>query len=251
MSARADSSGGADDPGVQAAVAKALELITDGARVGLGSGRAATLFIVRLGLRQKEGLRVTGVPTSAASADVARKAGIPLLELGEDVRLDVTVDGADEVLAKSELDLLKGRGGAFVRERIVAAASERQVIIVNEGKLVRALGQRGPLPVEVIPFSQGTVTRGLKALGLAPTLRMNDAGSKPFMSDNGNLILDCALPAPMRDVLALRALERALLAVPGVVDTGLFLGTAIQVLVGHANGQVDVLGGATPGGHGA
>ena len=132
------------DPGVRAAAAKALELVFDGARVGLGSGRAASEFIAQLGARVREGLRVSGVPTSRASAAKARDAGVPLTELGE-VPLDVTIDGADEVAPG--IDLVKGWGGALVRERIVAAASNRQVIVVGQDKLVRGLGERGRVPL--------------------------------------------------------------------------------------------------------
>ena len=231
--------GGLDDPGVQAVAKRALEFIADGARVGLGSGRAASLFITNLGLRRQDGLRVSGVPTSHASAYTARRAGIPLIELGEDIQLDITIDGADEVAPN--LDLVKGWGGALVRERIVAASSKRLVILVGEEKLVRGLGQRGPVPVEVIPFAQWLATKQLRALGLTPTLRMNSTGSRPFVSENGNLTLDCTLPEPMRDRQAARELERTLHAIVGVVDTGFFLGTADQVLVGHPDGRVETL----------
>ena len=231
--------GGLDDPGVQAVAKRALEFIADGARVGLGSGRAASLFITNLGLRRQDGLQVSGVPTSHASAYTARRAGIPLIELGEDIQLDITIDGADEVAPN--LDLVKGWGGALVRERIVAASSKRLVILVGEEKLVRGLGQRGPVPVEVIPFAQWVATKQLRALGLTPALRMNSTGSRPFVSENGNLTLDCTLPEPMRDRQAARELERALHAIVGVVDTGFFLGTADQVLVGHPDGLVDTL----------
>jgi ribose 5-phosphate isomerase A len=217
----------------------ALELIADGARVGLGSGRAASLFISYLGIRRREGLRVIGVPTSRASAYVAHVSGIPLLELSEDLQLDITIDGADEVAPN--LDLLKGRGGALVRERIVAAASSRVAILVAEEKLVQGLGQHGPLPVEVIPFSRWLATRQLESLGLAPALRMNPTGSRPFLSDNGNFTLDCTLPEPLWDRPAARELERAIHAIPGVVDSGLFLETADLVLVGHPDGRVDTL----------
>ena len=230
--------GGRDDPSVQAVVAKALELITDGARVGLGSGRAASLFIAKLGDRVREGLRVVGVPTSQASATQAREAAIPLIELGEAL-LDITVDGADEVAPN--LDLVKGWGGALVRERIVAAASSRQVIVVGEDKLVRALGERGRLPLEVLPLARWLATRELEALGLVPTLRMDDNDGRPFLTENGNFIVDCAPAEPLRDGRAARVLERALLAIVGVVDTGLFLGTAERVLVGHLDGHVDTL----------
>jgi ribose 5-phosphate isomerase A len=236
-------SGGTDDPGVCAAAAKALELVFDGARVGLGSGRAASVFIAMLGARVREGLRISGVPTSRATAALARDAGIPLIELGEGP-LDITVDGADEVAP--DIDLVKGWGGALVRERIVAAASSRQVILAGREKLVHGLGERGRVPLEVIPFAEWLVTREVKALGLAPTLRMQRDATRPFLSENGNLIIDCAPPEPMRDGPAARALERALLAIAGVVDTGLFLGTAGQVLLGHPDGRVEVL--SRPGG---
>jgi ribose 5-phosphate isomerase A len=230
--------GGIDDPSVHAVAERAIELIPDGARVGLGSGRAASVFITKLGARRREGFRVSGVPTSRASADAARRAGIPLIELGEGGLLDLTVDGADEVAPT--LDLVKGRGGALVRERIVAAASSSQVILVGEEKLVRALGERGPVPVEVIPIAEWLVVREVKALGLASARRMDASGLQPFVTDNGNIIIDCALPAPMGDGSGIRALERALRSIVGVVDTGLFLGTADRVLVGYPDGQVDV-----------
>lgn len=231
--------GGGDDPSINAVAAKAIELITDGARVGLGSGRAATVFIAKLGVRRREGLRVSGVPTSRAAAEQARHAGIPLVELGTGGLLDLTVDGADEVAPN--LDLVKGWGGELVRERIVAAASLSQLILVGEEKMVRTLGERGRVPVEVIPFGEWLAVRELTALGLTPTRRMDTGGSRPFITENRNLILDCALSEPLRDGNAARELERAILAIPGVVDTGFFLGTADRVLVGHPDGHVDVL----------
>ena len=161
----------------------------------------------------------------------------------EDVVLDLTVDGADEVAPN--LDLVKGWGGALARERIVAASSRRQVILVGPEKLVDRLGQRGRIPVEVIPLARGLVARELRALGLTPTVRPG-ADGVPFHTDNGNLTLDCAPGAPLADGAAARALEAAILAVPGVVDTGLFLGTAERVLVGHPDGRVEV---RTRGGH--
>jgi ribose 5-phosphate isomerase A len=219
-----------------AAAERALELVSDGARIGLGTGHAAETFIDRLGARVRAGLSVVAVPTSAASASRARGLGIPLVPLDEALELDLTVDGADEVAPN--LDLVKGWGGALVHERIVAAASRRQVIVVGEEKLVAALGERGRIPVEVVPLARGPAIRRLGALDLRVTVRVDEAG-RPVISENGNPTLDCA-PARPLDARAARVLDAAIRAIPGVVDTGLFLGTAERVLVGHADGRVDV-----------
>lgn len=203
--------------------AHALELVSDGMRLGLGSGRAAETFVRALGERVRSGFRVRGVPTSEASAALARSLGIPLDPL--DQPLDLTVDGADEV-ERSTLNLVKGWGGALVRERIVAAASSRQVILVTAEKMVDRLGSRGRLPVEVLPFAEPFVRRRLEAMGgLKPALRQVDG--KPFVSDNGNWILDVGLSPPADAA----ALDGALRAVPGVIDTGFFFGTASVVLL--------------------
>jgi ribose 5-phosphate isomerase A len=226
------------DPGVRAAATLAADLIDNGAKVGLGTGRAASAFIARLGERARGGLSLACVATSEASARQARAAGLTLIDLTPDLELEVTVDGADEVAPN--LDLVKGRGGAFVRERIVAASSRRQVIVVGPEKLVGALGETGPIPIEVIPMALGLCVRRLEARGLGAAVRGRAAGGgAPFVSDNGNLIVDVGLPAPLADAAAARALEAALRSIPGVVDTGLFLATAQHVLVGHADGRVD------------
>ena len=227
-----------NDPAVLSVAAYVLDLIKDGARIGLGSGRASAAFIAKLGERVKAGLKITGVPTSNASEKQALELGIPLVPLTEDLELDLTVDGADEVAPN--LDLVKGWGGALVRERIVAAASKRQIILVGEEKLVKTLGERGRIPVEVIPLAHGYVVRKLKALGLTPVTRPVTGGTEPFITDNGNLTLDCATRDPLRDGVSARALEKAVLEIAGVVDTGLFLGTAERVLIGYADGRVDV-----------
>jgi len=224
-----------DERAVEAVAARAQELVGDGARVGLGSGRPAAAFVARLGARVREGLRVSGVATSEATAAQARALGIPLVEL-DDVELDLTIDGADEVAPN--LDLVKGWGGALVRERIVASASRRQVILVGHDKLVRALGEHRRIPVEVIPLARGPVVRRLRALGIEPVVRVSEG--RPVITDNGNLILDCAPAGPLPDGRAARALEATLCAIPGVVDTGLFLGTAERVLVGYPDGRVEV-----------
>jgi ribose 5-phosphate isomerase A len=230
--------GAATDPGVLAAAAKAAELVTDGARVGLGSGRAASAFITALAGRARRGLRVSGVPTSDASERMARSLGIPLIEIDEETLLDLTVDGADEV--SPNLDLVKGRGAAFVRERIVAAASRRQIIIVTPEKMVPVLCAHDPFPVEVIPMGVGLATRRLKALGLKPVLRQDPKAGRPFISVNGNLIFDCHVSRPLAEPQLARTLETAVCRIPGVIDTGLFLGTAERVLVGHPDGRVEV-----------
>lgn len=210
--------------------AHAVALVREGARellVGLGSGRAAEAFIRALAAAAAEGLRVRGVPTSRATAALATSLGLTLTDLPADP-LDVTVDGADEV--DPRLDLIKGYGGALTRERIVAAASRRQVVLVTREKLVPRLGARGRLPVEIVPFARPLCERRLAALGCRPRRRESDGG--PFVTDNGNWILDCAI-APLDDPAAL---DQALRRVPGVVDTGLFLGTAERVLVAEDAG---------------
>jgi len=201
--------------------AAALAEVKSGHVVGLGTGQAATAFIHALGQAVKAGLRVTGVPTSEASASLARTLGIPLI--AEPVTLDVAVDGADEV--DPRLDLVKGYGGALVREKIVAAAARRFIVLVGHEKLVPALGGRGRLPVEVVPFAVPFCHRRLTELGHPPALRAK-AGA-PFVTDNGNLILDCAVGA----ITDPAALDATLRAIPGVVGTGLFVGMAHAVMV--------------------
>ncbi len=203
---------------------RALELIADGDAVGLGSGRASAEFIKLLGARVRAGLRVRGVPTSRASERLAQELGIPLVSLGDGMPLAVTVDGADEV--DPHLDLIKGYGRALVREKVVAAASRRLVILVGPGKEVPILGSRGKLPVEVLPFALPLCLRRLSDLGCNP-VPYEEAGQL-FVTDNGNHILDCAV-APILDP---PAFEEHMRAVPGVVGTGLFLGMADTVLVG-------------------
>jgi ribose 5-phosphate isomerase A len=224
---------------VLAAATRAAELVTDGALVGLGSGRAATAFIAAIGARARRGLKVSGVPTSEASARLARSLEIPLIDITEETLLDLTVDGADEVTPN--LDLVKGRGAAFVRERIVAAASRRQIILVTPDKMVPVLCAKEGFPVEVIPMAAGLAIRRLKALGLSPVQRVDPAAGGPLISANGNLIFDCGVSRPLAEPALARTLETAICRIPGVVDTGLFLGTAERVLVGHPDGRVEVL----------
>jgi ribose 5-phosphate isomerase A len=209
---------------------RALDFIADGDAVGLGSGRASTEFIKLLGARARDGLRVRGVPTSRGSERLALELGIPLVSLGEGIPLAVTVDGADEV--DPHLDLIKGYGRALVREKVVAAASRRLVILVGPGKEVPILGSRGKLPVEVLPFALPLCLRRLSDLGCNPV--PYEEGGQLFVTDNGNHILDCAV-APVLDP---PAFEAHLRSIPGVVGTGLFLGMADTVLVGDDSFQL-------------
>ncbi len=202
---------------------RALEYVNDGDVVGLGTGRAATAFVQALGARYRDGLRVRGIPTSKATADLATQLGIPLVSLDEVAHIDVTVDGADEV--DPQLNLIKGYGAALVREKIVAAASKRMIVLVGTEKLVPVLGTRGKLPVEVVPFGAAFCRRRLTDMGYPATLRLD--GSTPLVSDNGNSILDCQV----RAIADPEQLERSIVAIPGVVGTGLFLGMAEIILI--------------------
>jgi ribose 5-phosphate isomerase A len=202
---------------------KALEYVRDGMVVGLGTGRAATAFVRALGARVAGGMNVRGVPTSESTGALARELGIELSTLEEAGTIDITFDGADEV--SPDLDLIKGYGGALVREKIVAASSGQLVILVGDEKIVARIGDRGRLPVEVVPFGRTLCERELTALGCTPTLRGD--GGTPYVTDNQNFILDCAVE-PIDDPVGL---ERRILAIPGVLGTGLFVGMADVVLV--------------------
>lgn len=203
---------------------RALDFLQDGAAIGLGSGRASSQFIRLLGQRVQAGLNIRGVPTSEKSAQLCQEVGIPLTTLEDGLPLALTVDGADEV--DPQLDLIKGFGRALVREKIVEAASRKLVILVGPGKQVSRLGQRGKLPVEVVPFALPLCRQRLRELGLDPVPFSVDG--QLFLSDNGNAILDCGT-GPIADP---SRLENQIRAIPGVVGTGLFLGMASVVLVG-------------------
>jgi ribose 5-phosphate isomerase A len=209
-----------DDLKRQAAVA-ALGEIRDGMIVGLGSGSTASIFIRELG---KAKLDVLGIPTSEESARIAREVGVRLTTFGDHADIDVTIDGADEV--SPELHLTKGLGGALVREKIVAHASKRVVIIVDESKLVPKLGSKTVIPVEVIPLAVPRVLRELKQ----GSVRMRDG--KPLVSDNGNYTVDW-MSGPIEDPAGL---EKQLKSMTGVVDSGIFAGVADVVIVAGASG---------------
>ncbi|HZP45833.1 MAG TPA: ribose-5-phosphate isomerase RpiA [Candidatus Binataceae bacterium] len=209
----------------------AIRYVKPGQTIGLGTGHAATAFIRALA---EVMLGVRGVPTSNASAELATALGIPLVELSEVDRLDLDFDGADEVDPK--LNMIKGWGGAMVREKVVAAASRRRIFLVGEEKLVRRLGKRGRLPIEIVPFALPYATQEIARRGLKPRPRATDSGQL-FVTDNGNYIVDCAV----KEIANPRRLERDLLAIPGVVGTGLFLGIADLVLVAARDGSVKTL----------
>jgi len=208
----------------------ALRFAKPGDVIGLGTGRAATAFINALG---QSLIQVRGIPTSRVSEDLGRSLGIEITTLADTPKIDTDFDGADEV--DPRLNLIKGYGGALVREKIVAASSRKFIVLVGEEKLVKRLGARGSLPVEVVPFGVALATRQIGALGLKPKVRQKDGAD--YVTDNGNLILDCGV----KDIRNPAKLDRELLAIPGVVGTGLFVGMATMVLVARNNGKIDVL----------
>jgi ribose 5-phosphate isomerase A len=211
-------------PAPEASAQAALEFVQDGQTLGLGTGRAAEAFVRALGQRVAHGLTVRGVPTSERTEALARELSIPLISLAEAGRLDVTFDGADEV--DPNLDVIKGYGGALVREKIVAASSDRLVILVGAEKMVAQLGARGRLPVEVIPFAKTLALDRLARLGHPAEVR-NDENDAPFITDNGNLVLDAQVSA----IADAGDLDARILAIPGVLGTGLFVGMATAVII--------------------
>ncbi|XYI00577.1 ribose-5-phosphate isomerase RpiA [Sorangium sp. So ce1128] len=205
----------------------ALARIDSGMLLGLGSGRTAEAFIRRLGERVRGGLQIQGVATSERSAALARRENIPIVPFEEVERLDVAVDGADEVAP--DLGLIKGLGGALLRERVVAYEAARFIILVTPEKLVEKLGSRVPVPIEVVPFASASAARHLAALGGKPAVRKS-ADGYPFQTDNHNWILDTAFGP----IDAPAALDARIRKIPGVMDTGLFLDMATLVLVAEA-----------------
>jgi ribose 5-phosphate isomerase A len=201
----------------------ALEQVRPGSVVGLGSGRAAERFVRALGSRVGEGLAVRGVATSEATAALARELQIPLVALEDVPGVDLAVDGADEVDPQG--GLIKGYGGALLREKVVAASAARVVILVGAEKCVPRLGARGRLPIEVLPFAWGAVRRRLEKLGVP-------AVARPGKSDNGNALADCRV-GPLADPAGL---DRALHAIPGLLETGLFLGLRATIAIEREDG---------------
>jgi ribose 5-phosphate isomerase A len=216
----------------RAAALKALDLVQDGMRLGLGTGSTAAMFVEALGERVAGGLKVTGVPTSQATRRQAEALGIPLADLDE-TPLDLTIDGADEIDA--DLNLIKGGGGALTREKIVAASSRRLVVVADASKQVQTLG-RFPLPVEIVPFGAGSTVRRIgqaaRQAGCEGDIVLRRSGADPLVTDNGNWIVDChfgTIPAPAD-------LAVALAIVPGVVEHGLFVALCSGVIIGTPGG---------------
>lgn len=220
----------------QAAGERAAEFVRDGMTIGLGTGSTAYWTITTLGAMVKDGLNIRAVATSEQTARLAAGLGIKLASFAEVKELDITIDGADEI--SPALDLIKGGGGALLREKLVAAASKRLVIVADERKRVPTLGAF-PLPVEIVPFAWEVTARRISGLRCAPTLRLDEG--KPFVTDNSNYILDCAcgmIDDPAR-------LNRELKLLPGVVETGLFVGMADVAVVAGERG-VELIEPRTP-----
>ncbi|MBV8494181.1 MAG: ribose-5-phosphate isomerase RpiA [Alphaproteobacteria bacterium] len=225
----------------QAAAAHALDFVEDGMVLGLGTGSTAAFFVEQLADRVAGGLVVRAVATSERTAAQARRLGIPLTNFAEHRQIDLAIDGADEV-QRSTLDLIKGRGGALLREKIVAAASRRFIVIVDGDKLVDRLGTTGPLPVEVVQFGWQVTEAALKELGACTELRRAASGES-FVSDGGNFILDCRF-GPIADPADT---ERRINSIIGVVENGLFVGRSSAVVVASPEGvKVLTRNGAAP-----
>ncbi|GLQ62428.1 ribose-5-phosphate isomerase RpiA [Gluconobacter cerinus] len=213
------------------AARRAADMVKSGMVVGLGTGSTATYMIERLGERVAEGLHIVGIPTSEDSARKAKKAGIPLTDFSAHRQLDIAIDGADEV-QRGPLHLIKGLGGALLREKIVAQASKIFVVIVDGSKPVDHLGERAPVPVEVIPFGWECTAERLSACGAKGVKPRTDRDGNLFVSDNGNMILDCTF-GPIEDP---EDLARQIDAIVGVVEHGMFLNMASEVLVATEQG---------------
>lgn len=208
----------------------AVEVVKNGMKVGLGTGSTVLYFLKELGKKCREGLKIQAVASSDKSEEIARQEGIPLVEGGLIGPLDLVVDGADEV--DSEKRLIKGGGGALLREKMLAYHAHQVVIIVDEGKISSTLG-RHPLPIEIVTFGYKATMEKIEGFGLDPKLRME--GEIPYLTDNGNFILDIDVK---ESPISLNILDDILHKIPGVVETGFFDGLANTVIVGSADGRI-------------
>jgi ribose 5-phosphate isomerase A len=209
----------------------AAALVENGQIVGLGTGSTASAMIEALGERVSSGLRISGVVTSSQTEELATRVGIPLLPIDEIDTIDIGIDGADEI--DPSLDLIKGRGGALLYEKIVAERCRRYVVISVDDKLVDQLGMRLPLPIEIVPYGWKHTAAQIAGLGLSPTLRAKEDGS-PIVTDGGHYLLDCA-SHPIANVATL---SLAIKQITGVVDHGLFCGIATDTLVIDGEGAI-------------
>jgi ribose 5-phosphate isomerase A len=215
----------------RAAAEAAVELVQDGMVVGLGTGSTAAFAVEALARRHRQGLRFIGIPTSERTAAQARAAGLPLSSFAEHRQIDLTIDGADEV-ERGTLNLIKGLGGALLREKIVASASRQLAIIVDDGKLVDRLGTHAPVPVEVVAFGMDVVRAALEVFAADVRPRLAPSG-EPFVTDSGNRILDCRFADSIADPARL---EDRIRRIVGVVESGLFIGRADPVFVADGRG---------------
>ncbi len=206
---------------------KAAERVKDGMVVGLGTGSTVKYTIMKIGEMVKNGLDIVGVPTSKATERLARKFGIKIGELAEYDSIDLTIDGADEV--NKNLELIKGGGGALLREKMVAYYSKYELIVVDERKYREIFGSF-PLPVEVVKFGYARTMRKLESLGCKPSLRLEE--NKAFVTDNGNYIIDCSFGK----IENAGDLEKEFNMIPGVVENGLFIGLTNEIIIGSKNG---------------
>ena len=225
-----------EDPQLTAkrhAAIRAAGLVESGMKVGLGTGSTTALAIQELGRRiSEEGLSIIGTPTSSSASLLARQYGVPTRSLDELITLDIALDGADEV--DDNLNLIKGRGAAQTREKIVAAQAARFVVLVDDTKMVARLGSKMPVPIEVVPMAAAVVAKSVEALGAKVELRMGQQKDGPVVSDQGFWIIDAHFP-PIQE---LEHLNHALLSIPGVLDHGLFVGMATDAFVGSADGRI-------------
>ena len=214
------------------AAKKAVEYVRDGMLIGLGTGTTAYWAIQKIGARVKDGLKIKTVSSSEHSASLAKELGIPLVDIDSISGIDITIDGADEV--DPQKNLIKGGGGALLREKILAINTKQYIIVVDESKMVKQLG-KFPLPVEIVRFASKLTMKKIEQLGCEVNLRKKEG--KEFITDNGSLIVDCKFGS-IKDV---DSLNQQLHAIAGVVETGLFVNFSPTILVGCSNGNVEVI----------
>ncbi|MEH7451223.1 ribose-5-phosphate isomerase RpiA [Gottfriedia acidiceleris] len=211
---------------------KAAEFVKDGMVVGLGTGSTVLYTIKKLGQLVQEGLNIKGIPTSIQTEKLAKEVGVELVNFSKIEQIDLAIDGADEI--NPNFELIKGGGGALLREKIIAKAAKTFIVVADPTKMVERLG-KFRLPVEVIPFGMEMTKKHIKAIGLSPELRLN--GATPFITDNGNYIFDCSIPNHIQTQI----IERELNLIPGVVENGLFVGLTDLVITLDKDKNIDIL----------